>query len=138
MKLNLCPEVEAEGQKWRFLGLQSKNRKEWTISHIANMHFGCTTVAMYDTLGENAMKFVVNQTELTTIACSKDYVAKISKMKISDLELPLEEQKMHRLVNLVSFEDDVTADDLKLADDAKIKVYTYQEVLEQGNNNSTF
>jgi len=59
-------------------------------------------------------------------------------MKISDLELPLEEQKMHRLVNLVSFEDDVTADDLKLADDAKIKVYTYQEVLEQGNNNSTF
>lgn len=59
-------------------------------------------------------------------------------MKISDMELPLEEQKMHRLVNLVSFEDDVTADDLKLADDAKIKVYTYQEVLEQGNNNSTF
>ena len=59
-------------------------------------------------------------------------------MKISDLELPLEEQKMHRLVNLVSFEDDVTADDLKIADDAKIKVYTYQEVLEQGNNNSTF
>jgi hypothetical protein len=59
-------------------------------------------------------------------------------MKISDMELPEEEQKMHRLVNLVSFEDDVTADDLKLADDAKIKVYTYQEVLEQGNNNSTF
>ena len=59
-------------------------------------------------------------------------------MKISDMELPEEEQKMHRLINLVSFEDDVTADDLKLADDAKIKVYTYQEVLEQGNNNSTF
>jgi hypothetical protein len=39
---------------------------------------------MYDTLGQDAMKFVLNQTELTTIAVSNDYIEKICKMKIED------------------------------------------------------
>ena len=60
MKLGLCPEVEADGKMWRFLGIQSKNRREWWIAHIANMHMGCTTVAMYDTLGPDALKYVIN------------------------------------------------------------------------------
>ena len=137
-KLNLCPEVEAEGTKWRFLGIQSKNRKEWTISHIANMHMKCTTVAMYDTLGEQAMKFVVNQTELTTVACSSDYVKKISQMKIKDKELPEEEQRMHRLVHIVSFEDNLSKEDLELADQAGIKVIPYHQVLEEGKTNDSF
>ena len=84
MKLGLCPEVDAEDKKWRFIGIQSKNRKEWTLTHIANMHMNCTTVAMYDTLGEEASRYVINQTELITIACSKDYVKKLSNMKIAD------------------------------------------------------
>lgn len=25
----LTPEVDGEGKKWRFMGIQSKNRKEW-------------------------------------------------------------------------------------------------------------
>lgn len=33
MALNLIPEVEGEGKKWRFLGIQSKNRKEWNLCH---------------------------------------------------------------------------------------------------------
>ena len=51
MELGLAPEVEAEGAPWRFLGIQSKNRREWVITNIANMHQGITTVAFYDTLG---------------------------------------------------------------------------------------
>ena len=88
VKLNLCPEIEAEGKKWRFLAIQSKNRKEWNIAHLANMHIGATTVALYDTLGEEGLKFIMNQTELTTIACSGDQVAKISQRKLDDSKLP--------------------------------------------------
>jgi long-chain acyl-CoA synthetase len=138
MKLGLCPEVDADGKMWRFMGIQSKNRKEWTITHIANMHMGCTTVAMYDTLGQDASKYVINQTELTTIAVSKDYVKKISEIKLEDDNLLREEQRMHRLKFLISFEDDVSKDDLDLADKVGIKVLTYQEVLEQGKANNEF
>ena len=40
MALDLCPEVMAEGMPWRFLGIQSKNRKEWFLLHLANMYIG--------------------------------------------------------------------------------------------------
>lgn len=60
MKLDLVPQVENEGQQWRFLGIQSKNRKEWLLLHLANMHIGTTTVGLYDTLGQDAMRFVIN------------------------------------------------------------------------------
>ena len=35
--LDLAPQVDGEGTKWRFLGIQSKNCKEWIITHLANM-----------------------------------------------------------------------------------------------------
>ena len=54
-ELNLIPEVEGpDGKNFRFLGIQAKNRKEWGIAHIGNFHSGTTTIALYDTLGEEA------------------------------------------------------------------------------------
>jgi long-subunit acyl-CoA synthetase (AMP-forming) len=61
MKLNLVPEVmNYEDRPWRFLGIKSKNRKEWYLTHIANMLIGVTTVAMYDSLTPDAEKFIIN------------------------------------------------------------------------------
>jgi len=37
MALKLAPEVEAEDRKWRFMGIQAKNRKEWAITNVAGM-----------------------------------------------------------------------------------------------------
>lgn len=60
MALELAPEVQAEGKTWRFMGIQSKNRKEWVITNIAGMFQKLTTVALYDTLGPDATYFVCN------------------------------------------------------------------------------
>ena len=54
MALNLCPEVEAENKKWRFIGIQSKNRKEWSLTPIAGMYQSITAIAMFDGLSEDA------------------------------------------------------------------------------------
>jgi long-subunit acyl-CoA synthetase (AMP-forming) len=55
------PEVmNYEDRPWRFLGIKSKNRKEWYLTHIANMLIGVTTVAMYDSLTPDAEKFIIN------------------------------------------------------------------------------
>jgi long-subunit acyl-CoA synthetase (AMP-forming) len=59
MELELCPEIEAEGKNWRFMGIQSKNRKEWVLTHAADIHQSITTVAFYDTLGPEATMFVI-------------------------------------------------------------------------------
>jgi len=53
-------EVEAEGKIWKFIGIQAKNRKEWNLIHLANMHNGTTTVGLYDTLGEEASKYIID------------------------------------------------------------------------------
>ena len=59
-KLGLVKDVEAEGKTWRFIGIQSKNRKEWNIIHLANMYIRSTTVSLYDTLGVEAERYVIN------------------------------------------------------------------------------
>ena len=76
--LNLTPNITHDGKNWKFMGIQSKNRKEWNIIHLAGMYNNATTIALYDTLGVDAIKFVVNQTELTTIACSMEFVDKFA------------------------------------------------------------
>jgi len=99
MALDLAPEVEGEGTQWRFLGIQAKNRKEWGLTHIGNMRNNVTSITLYDTLGEDASKYVINQTGLTTIACQGDLVAKILQMKIDD-----KGEKIGHLKNLVTFD----------------------------------
>ena len=106
--LNLAPEIKAEGTKFKFIGIQSKNREEWTTLHIANMHMSITTVAFYDTLGPEASKFMMNQTEMTTIAVSKDYVPKLAKMKKED-----KEGKMKLMKNIIVFEEDTPEEHIK-------------------------
>ena len=51
------------------------------------MFQGITTVAFYDTLGVDATKFIINQTELTTMAVSIDFVSQFAQMKLDDLAL---------------------------------------------------
>ena len=61
--LNLLEEIVGEnGQKIRFMGLYAKNREEWCLSHLASLSLSGTTVAFYDTLGPQAVEFVLTQT----------------------------------------------------------------------------
>ena len=74
MKLGLLPKREAEGQSWRFVAIQAKNRVEWTVTHLANMHCKATTIGLYDSLGDTETRYIVAETELATICCSSQMV----------------------------------------------------------------
>jgi long-chain acyl-CoA synthetase len=63
------------------MGIFSKNREEWAMINIANVKTSTTTVAFYDTLGPSAVEFVINQTHLSTISCSGNYVSGLLKLK---------------------------------------------------------
>ena len=121
MANEFCGNLTHENREWRFMGIQAKNRAEWSLVHLANMHFNITTVAFYDTLGPEATRFICNQTELTTMAVSVDYVKKLAQMKIADATEP--SPLMHRLKNLVVFEE-VPEEDHKIAVEAGLNVKT--------------
>lgn len=94
-KLGLIPLIENEGT-WKFMGILAKNRWEWTVTELASVRQGATTVAFYDTLGPSALEYIIKQTELTTISCSGNYLDTLIKLKVSG--------RVPTLQNLVSFD----------------------------------
>jgi len=112
------------------MGIQAKNRVEWALVHLANMHQKTTTIAFYDTLGPDATKYIIDQTKVTSMSVSKEYVKALSKLKIEDTEAG--GNMMETLVNLVSFESDVSAEDKELAEKAGITVHTLDDVIAKG------
>jgi long-subunit acyl-CoA synthetase (AMP-forming) len=50
---------EAEERMWNFVGIIGNNRQEWFLTQAANMMALNTTIPLYESLGVDAMKFVV-------------------------------------------------------------------------------
>lgn len=49
------------------MGIFAKNREEWAVIDLACMRSSVTIVPFFDSLGMEALSFVINQTELTTM-----------------------------------------------------------------------
>jgi len=63
------------------MGIFSKNREEWALTQLACYYMSITQVTYYDTLGEEAVAFINDQTQLTTISCSANYIKMLAAMK---------------------------------------------------------
>jgi long-chain acyl-CoA synthetase len=59
-KLGLSPAIHAEGKDWRFLGIFAKNKEEWAVIDLACMRNSITIVPFFDSLGADALAFVIN------------------------------------------------------------------------------
>lgn len=124
----MTPEVEGEGEKWKFMGIYAKNREEWVIVDIANLKNSVVSIAFYDTLGPDAVKFVINQTGLTTISCAGNYLPGLIKLKTDG--------QVQSLTALVSF-DDFTEDIRAQGKAAGIAIHHFNEVIQAGKEATT-
>lgn len=79
------------------MGIYAKNREEWVTTDIANIRSSVVTVAFYDTLGPDAVSFVINQTNLTAISCSGNYLPSLIKLKRDGV--------VKSLATLISFDE---------------------------------
>ncbi|CAK4669691.1 unnamed protein product [Aphanomyces euteiches] len=68
-------DVTADGE--RPLCIYMRNRPEWVLAQYAAMYCGGFPVALYDTLGESAIEFIVNQTLVTTVVCTSSELLKV-------------------------------------------------------------
>lgn len=85
----------------------SRNRVEWCILEQACNAYGFTIVPTYETLGADAMLYILRETEMKTIVCSSAETVKILSM--AEKGIPLE---------VVIQMEDATETDKKLASDA--------------------
>uniref|UniRef100_A0A3Q0SXS3 Long-chain-fatty-acid--CoA ligase n=1 Tax=Amphilophus citrinellus TaxID=61819 RepID=A0A3Q0SXS3_AMPCI len=52
-----------------YIGIFSQNRPEWTISELACYTYSLVSVPLYDTLGTEAIAYIIDKASLSTIVC---------------------------------------------------------------------
>ena len=57
------------------------NRPEWVLTDLACHAYSLAVVALYDTLGEEASEFILNQTQSPIVVASLDHVPHLIQMK---------------------------------------------------------
>lgn len=83
----------------KFIGMYSKNNINYLITDIALSIYGLTIVPLYDTLGEEATEYILNQTNLETIFISSENLKKVlTKRKEKNL--------YKNLKNVIILDDD--------------------------------
>ncbi|KAM8843443.1 long-chain-fatty-acid--CoA ligase 1a isoform 1-T1 [Synchiropus picturatus] len=53
----------------KFIGIFSQNRPEWTICELACYTYSLVAVPLYDTLGDEAIAYIINKAQITTVFC---------------------------------------------------------------------
>ena len=124
--LDLAPDVDGEGKKWRFLGLWAKNRWEWQTTLLAAIHYNITSVGFYDAMGSEALDFIFNQTEMSTIFVASYLIPKIIALK--------KEGKAAFIQNLVAY-DEISSEITTQAGEVDITLYTFDQVIQEGEKN---
>ncbi|XP_066574295.1 long-chain-fatty-acid--CoA ligase 1a isoform X2 [Amia ocellicauda] len=53
----------------QFIGIFAQNRPEWTIAELACYTYSMVCVPLYDTLGNEAITYIINQACISTVIC---------------------------------------------------------------------
>ncbi|KAI6235242.1 Arachidonate--CoA ligase [Aphelenchoides besseyi] len=119
--LNLQPGNETK------VGIYARNSTEWFICCLASVRFSIVVVPLYDTLGPEAAKFIVQQTEMQAIVV--DDLDKLEKLLTNAYEMPTLRHIV--LINHEGMGNDV----IERANAANIQIHKFDELLQIGEAN---
>ena len=66
------------------MGVFSKNREEWAVVDLACMGSSVTIVPFFDSLGPQALNYVINQTEVSTMCIEQSAIKTFIDLKNKD------------------------------------------------------
>ena len=125
--MNFCPVIDIENEgPFRFLGIYSRNKKEWLLSYLGAMKDSITIVTIYETLGDLAVEFILEQTQLTTIVIELKALQKI-------LELA-QQKKIGNLKNLIVIEKEDDEETCKKLEELGLNTFSWEEIEQKGKN----
>lgn len=121
-ELSLDPiKVEYQDLKMHFMALYSKNREEIALAEFACVFYGWTSLPLYDTLGAEALDFILEQTEVQLMVCSLENLVKLIKDK-----------RFGSLKTIITFEPFTDPAQQKILSEANIKLYNFDEIIAIG------
>ena len=86
------------------------------------MYVSTANVGFFDSLGDAGVQFIINQTEMTTICCSSDYITRLLNLK--------EEGKLPTLAQVIAFDGDQGLS--SRAHETGINLLNYADVVAEG------
>uniref|UniRef100_A0A7N8Y0S8 Long-chain-fatty-acid--CoA ligase n=1 Tax=Mastacembelus armatus TaxID=205130 RepID=A0A7N8Y0S8_9TELE len=108
------------------IGIFSQNRPEWTISELACYTYSLVSVPLYDTLGTEAIAYIIDKASISTIVC--DVVDKVN------LVLDCDKSKKNTVKTIVVMETP-SADLVSRGQQAGIHILSLQEMEALGKAN---
>lgn len=121
--LNMAPETEGDGRKWQFIGIWSRNRWEWLVTHFANMYFNYTSIGFFDSMGPQTTDYILEQTGLQTMFVEGNLVKKLIQM--------CKDGYCKHLKTIVSF-DSFTDEEREAAKSFGIDLMAFEHVRQTG------
>ena len=109
----------------KVLGICSVNREEWLVTDLACNLINVTSVPLYETLGDEMLETILNQTEMTTLFGSDVCLKNILKLIVG---------KSTNLKQVVSFDKSISDELKQAADSTNVKIISYHELMEKHRN----
>ncbi|KFV92532.1 PREDICTED: long-chain-fatty-acid--CoA ligase 5 isoform X1 [Fulmarus glacialis] len=111
----------------QFIGIFAQNRPEWIISEYACYTYSMVAVPLYDTLGPEAIVYIVNKADISIVICDKPEKAQILLENCEQEKTPC--LKIIILMDL--FDKELKDRGAKVG----VEILALQEVEELGQNN---
>ena len=115
---------------FNLIGIFAKNCTEWVVADMGCQMDKITTATLYATLGQEAFKFICEQTKIKTIMVSPDLVNMLCDLK--------KKFNLEQLSNAILFDMTTNCDSKKELENlrnAGFKAYSFNEDFMKENNN---
>ncbi|XP_035599901.1 long-chain-fatty-acid--CoA ligase 1-like [Oncorhynchus keta] len=90
--------------KDQFIGIFAQNRPEWTIAELACYTFSLVAVPLYDTLGTEAIAYVIDKANISSILCDVPEKARLVLECVSGRE-----HRVRTIILMEPFDDELVA-----------------------------
>lgn len=110
-----------------FIGIFAQNRPEWIIGELACYTYSMVVVPLYDTLGPEALTFIINRADISTVLCDK-------QTKVESL-LQNREKGQTPALNTIVVMDSFDKELIKRGAQCDIEILSMEEVEEFGKLN---
>lgn len=104
------------------LGIYSINRPEWVIAEQACYHQSAVVISLYDTLGPDAVEYIIQQAEISAIVCSRDRIERLLEVA----------EKCPTLKIIIQIEGEGDKDTIAVAKEKGISLYSFTEIEKKG------
>ncbi|KFQ92261.1 Long-chain-fatty-acid--CoA ligase 5 [Nipponia nippon] len=111
----------------QFIGIFAQNRPEWIISEYACYTYSMVAVPLYDTLGPEAIVYIVNKADISVVICDKPEKAQVLLENCEQEKTPC----LKTIILMDLFDKELKDRGAKVG----VEILALQEVEELGRNN---